>query len=415
MRLQKLGAFALSLSMFTLSLFGSSAAPAVAASSAITVTYKAKPIVFPDQQPLIRSSRTLVPIRPIAEALGFQVAWNTQTQTVSISKDGNQIQLIINQTLAKRNQLGITLDTPATIVNKRTVVPLRFIAEALSYQVGWNQSARSVTISDTHKAYGTIGATTIYQDDLDKLWRTFQVIFLGNEQSGYATQLYQRLSEDLVMASHLQATDAKNVQLADEELANYIQTAKTYARAHHYATDAALAAAMKTANVTDADLRSFARVDLIPLHYLRASMKEDTFTAYYNAHQDQFAIASVRHILVDTKEEAQAVIERLNNGASFAALASELSTDPGSSENGGLYSDVPVSQWVESFKQATLTQPLGKVGQPVQSEYGYHVILVESRSVLPFADVSEQIMEKLLAEQKEALRKKIMKDFKLHT
>lgn len=134
--------------VLTLALLPAAAFAAPAKQSDIKVAYNQKAIQFPDQKPVILNSRTLVPIRPIAETLGFNVDWNEQTRTVTIQKDTKHISLVVSQKIAKRNGETIKLDVPAQILNKRTVVPVRFIAEALDYQVDWDQAAQTVKIAD---------------------------------------------------------------------------------------------------------------------------------------------------------------------------------------------------------------------------------------------------------------------------
>ncbi|NND04604.1 MAG: hypothetical protein HKN91_17655 [Acidimicrobiia bacterium] len=87
----------------------------------------------------------------------------------------------------------------------------------------------------------------------------------------------------------------------------------------------------------------------------------------------------VRHILVDSQLEAQAVLDRLNSGENFEALAAELSTDDisGSDVIGGC--PVGFGGFVQPFAFAASTAPLNEPFGPVQSEFGFHVILVEQR------------------------------------
>ncbi|MED1950523.1 copper amine oxidase N-terminal domain-containing protein [Brevibacillus centrosporus] len=143
--LKKLASLVLAIALVPVAAFSASAASAPAA---IKVEYNQKAIVFPDQKPVIRDSRTLVPIRPIAESLGFEVDWNEQTRTVTINKGTNNVRLVVTQKIAKKNGQTINLDVPAQIINQRTMVPVRFIAEALSYNVNWNQANQTVLITD---------------------------------------------------------------------------------------------------------------------------------------------------------------------------------------------------------------------------------------------------------------------------
>lgn len=144
--LKKMASLLLAMALVPVGAFSASAAASTV--SVIKVQYNQKPIVFPDQEPVIRNNRTLVPIRPIAETLGFEVDWNENTRTVTIKKGTNQVRLVVSQKIAKKNGQTINLDTPAQIINKRTVVPVRFIAEALNYKVDWNQASQTVLIAD---------------------------------------------------------------------------------------------------------------------------------------------------------------------------------------------------------------------------------------------------------------------------
>ncbi|MNC51912.1 Foldase protein PrsA 3 precursor [compost metagenome] len=80
---------------------------------------------------------------------------------------------------------------------------------------------------------------------------------------------------------------------------------------------------------------------------------------------------------------------KLDKGEDFAKLANEYSTDPGSNKNGGLYENANVSNWVPAFKEAALTQEINKVGEPVETEYGYHIIRVEARTEKTFDELEQ--------------------------
>ncbi|MEB1807391.1 MAG: peptidyl-prolyl cis-trans isomerase [Bacillaceae bacterium] len=104
-----------------------------------------------------------------------------------------------------------------------------------------------------------------------------------------------------------------------------------------------------------------------------------------------------------TDEEAKAIAidlyQQLIVGADFENFAKEYSEDQGSRDNGGLYVDVPVSQWVPEFKQATLEQEIGKIGVPFKTDFGYHIIRVEKRNTTELNDIREQILSELAYEK----------------
>jgi parvulin-like peptidyl-prolyl isomerase len=97
---------------------------------------------------------------------------------------------------------------------------------------------------------------------------------------------------------------------------------------------------------------------------------------------DDSTSVCVSHILVDTEKEAQDVMTRLDNGEDFAALATELSTDTGTAPNGGDLGCGAPNNYVDSFAEAIRVAPIGEVyDQIVESNFGFHVILVTDRTV----------------------------------
>lgn len=99
-----------------------------------------------DVPPVIEDGRTLVPLRTIFEALGSSVQWDESTQTVIAKKEDTEIKLAIGGQAYKNGQ-PVSLDVPAKIVDGRTLVPLRFVSEAMGCQVGWDNDKNTVTIT----------------------------------------------------------------------------------------------------------------------------------------------------------------------------------------------------------------------------------------------------------------------------
>jgi parvulin-like peptidyl-prolyl isomerase len=93
-----------------------------------------------------------------------------------------------------------------------------------------------------------------------------------------------------------------------------------------------------------------------------------------------------RHILVDTAELAKQVQTMLLAGEDFAKVAQDFSKDTGSAANGGDLGWQPASNFVPEFSEAVKTQEIGAIGEPVQTQYGYHVIQVIAREELPLTD-----------------------------
>jgi peptidyl-prolyl cis-trans isomerase C len=125
-----------------------------------------------------------------------------------------------------------------------------------------------------------------------------------------------------------------------------------------------------------------------------------------------------RHILVKTEEEAEAIIKRLDAGESFEDIAKEVSTDPGSGANGGDLGWFGPGQMVPEFEQAAFALEVGAHSkEPVQSQFGWHIIKVEDkRQQQPpaYEQVKEQFRSLVLREKYfalvEALRAKAAVD-----
>jgi len=99
------------------------------------------------QPPIIESGHTLVPLRGIFEALGAVVTWNNEAQTVEAVKDSVKVNLTIGNNIAYINKRPAFLQSPATIVNGSTLVPLRFVSEVFGSHVSWDGVTRSIFIT----------------------------------------------------------------------------------------------------------------------------------------------------------------------------------------------------------------------------------------------------------------------------
>lgn len=100
--------------------------------------------------------------------------------------------------------------------------------------------------------------------------------------------------------------------------------------------------------------------------------------------------ACVSHILVPTEADATAAFERINGGEDFAAVATDVSID-GSGAAGGELGCESLGLYVPEFASAAYSAPIGEAIGPVQSEFGYHLILVTSREEPALADIRADI------------------------
>ena len=138
---------------------------------------------------------------------------------------------------------------------------------------------------------------------------------------------------------------------------------------------------------------------------IAATVTEETVRAAYDKYLTTFVSQEeirARHILVATKEEAEAVKAELASGKPFEVIAMEKSLDPGGAQNGGDLGFFSRGMMVKPFEDAAfaLTEP-GQVSDPIESQFGWHIIkLEEKRQAVPptFEQLAQQLQQQVLFE-----------------
>ena len=169
-------------------------------------------------------------------------------------------------------------------------------------------------------------------------------------------------------------------------------------------------AAKKAGLENDADvakLKAFmerkALQDVYIAKMLMERVREEDLTAYYDKEIKNGPVEEevrARHILLDNREAADAVVADLENGADFAALAKERSKGP-SGPSGGDLGYFSKQSMVPAFSDAAFKLAAGETSPPVQTQFGWHVIRVEdrrNRPVPPLDQVRDQIYQLLISE-----------------
>ena len=152
--------------------------------------------------------------------------------------------------------------------------------------------------------------------------------------------------------------------------------------------------------------------------YLDARSKQvvttdDTLRAYYAQHPDDFrtvARVKARHILLQTKTDADEVVAVLNAGADFASLAAQKSVDANTRSKGGELGWIPRGLMVKPFEDALFALKVGQIGGPVQSGYGFHVIRadeVDASRLPPFEEIRDAVRQRVIAADIERLRQQL--------
>ena len=122
--------------------------------------------------PVIENDRTLVPIRAIIEAMGGSVLWDSETNTAVLTLGRDKITLNIGSETAFFNEEKHTLDVAPKIINDRTMLPIRFIAESFKFSVDWNGKTETITITKD-----TTDNSTAAKPDTSKGGKTLVVYY----------------------------------------------------------------------------------------------------------------------------------------------------------------------------------------------------------------------------------------------
>lgn len=159
------------------------------------------------------------------------------------------------------------------------------------------------------------------------------------------------------------------------------------------------------------------RVNTLVQAYLgKASLKWDmspeVMEAWYEAHKESYIspeAVQVRHILVPTEEEASSIMVRLLAGEDFAEVAASMSKDFASARQGGNIGWVRKGQTVPPFEEAVFAQEKGKIGGPVQTDFGFHVFEVTDRREARQLTLGEAVQQVAQDLQSDYVKKEVQR------
>lgn len=142
--------------------------------------------------PVIVSGRTLVPIRAIIENMGGSVEWNAEKRESVLTYGENVIRLTIDSETAYLNENASVLDTAPTIINGRTMLPIRFIAEGFGFDVDWDEAEKTITISE--KAVVSESGKTSESGSVTKTDENAPVVYMTEDITPEAlVEIYDKL------------------------------------------------------------------------------------------------------------------------------------------------------------------------------------------------------------------------------
>jgi len=269
---------------------------------------------------------------------------------------------------------------------KRLIVLIAALALALAACGGGSSSAAA-----------TVNGTDITIDDVDALFYEVTEEFTPEQLATYLGTLIQwtaseqAAEEDFSFVATSEAIDEK----IDAFLADYGYTGdrETFLQEQNVSEEGLEQLATQ---LLIEDAASEALADTIEQPSLEDAQAE------IDANPMQYTQVCASHILVATEDEAKDVQDRLAAGEDFADVAAEVSTDPGAGENGGSLGCTSPAQYVPEFAQATMDAEIGVVTDPVETQFGFHLIRVDDRTEATAEEVRSVMEDQALTDAVDA-------------
>lgn len=283
---------------------------------------------------------------------------------------------------------------PSIVYNGTTYVPLRFAADAFGQKVQYDGAKSSVYFTSPKQRTGTDLVATVNGIGI-KQQQLFESLIKGGNGNSALDGL---ITYELVK----QEADAKVITVTDEDIQRELNNI-----INNMGSRDNFEQALEQYGMTEEDLYP----DLLQQARLRKLLISQTnitdadIQAYYNANLDAFSQPEqvrASHILVETKAEADAIYKQLKNGADFAEIAKSKSIDTGSGSNGGDLDYFARGVMVPEFEKAAFSLKVGEISSPVQSQFGYHLILVTDHKaavVQTLDQLKDQIKETLISQK----------------
>lgn len=233
-----------------------------------------------------------------------------------------------------------------------------------------------------NEVLATVGDTEIFYTDLAD-----QLIELQGKDT-----LETMITNEIVK----QEADKAKVKVSDEDIdaeyENYI---------NYYGGEESFNSMLQMYGMSADDVRKDIENSLLTEKVIASTIevKDDELKKYFDenaANYETSAEVAAKHILVETEEDAKKVQERLNAGEEWDKLAAEMSTDTSNKDKGGDLGFFGEGVMVEAFQTAAFAQEVGTISEPVQTDYGFHIINVyDKKEATPavFEDVKDKVKD----------------------
>lgn len=226
-----------------------------------------------------------------------------------------------------------------------------------------------------------------------------------------------RLSALIVRSVLRPAAEERDIEITDSDVQERIESIIET----DFENESQFREEVKEQGLTQAELEEILRDRLIE-EELQAAVTadarptEEDLRAYYEANLQEFELTRLQHILVEDKELAERLAQRVKVAPAakskklFSELARKHSTDPSAPDNGGDLGFQPPGSFVEPFENAAAKLDVGEISDPVQTEFGWHVIRVTARRTATFDEARPQIQSQLAGQAQDEAWQTFLRD-----
>lgn len=256
-----------------------------------------------------------------------------------------------------------------------------------------------------------VGEVPIYKTDLENqiaqygMSEYYMTLYYGEDYTSnpeivdqynlFKDDVLETLIESEILV--LKAKEMDAIKVTSEEINKALEETKA-----SFASEEEFNTALKESNLTLDDLKEDIEKNLYVTKLIEyyaqneTTVTESEADTYYNENPDSFKKATISHILVDSEEKAQEILDKYKAGTSFADLAKEYGTD-GTKDNGGSLGEIPydTTQYDADFMTAAKQLGEGEVSDPVQTQFGWHLIKVDNIQVTPLEEARAEVLSML--------------------
>ncbi len=322
----------------------------------------------------------------------FLFVFALQTNNFLFASDNAEASAEISATKAE--------DSTVTETESKTVEGALLVAEK---EVKSEESTEAVAEAESD-VIATVNGEEILRKDFDKRLNVFRRM-KQDVTSTIKMQVVSQLTKKVLLKQFI---DKQDISASDEEVKAELEKIKYFLQNNPSNADKPLEEILETQGSSLSELEGEISRALALSKYLENSVTDADKRSYFDANKDAFNGAKVKasHVLIDTRnmktdaerEEAKKIIEivkvEIDKGADFAKMAKKYSNCP-SAENGG---DIGFFQRkgsiVEEFAKVAFAMEVGEVSDPVETQFGYHIIKVtekEEGKEVSFEDVSDMV------------------------